>query len=121
MNIKVLFKTVFGGTDTHQAPVNETVQETISTKISEEKEMDSEKDSQDNQTALVYNLIILDESGSMSGVTGQTISGCNETLNGIRTTACEDKKQRQFVSIYCFDTTNSRYIFQNVPIEEARD
>ena len=121
MNIKVLFKTVFGGTDTHQAPVNETVQETISTKISEEKEMDSEKDSQDNQTALVYNLIILDESGSMSGVTGQTISGCNETLNGIRTTACEDKEQRQFVSIYCFDTTNSRYIFQNVHIEEARD
>ena len=70
MNIKVLFKTVFGGADTDQAPVNETVQETISTKTSEEKEMDSEKDSQDNQTALVYNLIILDESGSMSGVTG---------------------------------------------------
>ena len=52
MNIKVLFKTVFGGTDTHQAPVNETVQETISTKISEEKEIDSEKDSQPDRISL---------------------------------------------------------------------
>lgn len=65
----------------------------------------------------VYNLIILDESGSMSGVTGQTITGCNETLNGIRTTAIEEIEQNQFVSIYCFDTTNSRYLFKNRPIE----
>ena len=34
-----------------------------------------------------YNLIILDESGSMSGVRQATISGCNETLNSIRNTA----------------------------------
>ena len=69
----------------------------------------------------VYNLIILDESGSMSGVTGQTVTGCNETLNSIRTIAIENKEQSQFVSIYCFDTTNSRYLFQNVPIEEIRN
>lgn len=69
----------------------------------------------------VYNLIILDESGSMSRVTGQTISGCNETLNGIRSSAAEDKEQLQFVSIYCFDTTNSRYIIENTPIEKVKD
>lgn len=69
----------------------------------------------------VYNLIILDESGSMSGVTGQTISGCNETLNGIRSSAAEDKEQLQFVSIYCFDSTNSRYIIENTPIEKVKD
>lgn len=69
----------------------------------------------------VYNLIILDESGSMSGVTGQTVSGCNETLNSIRTIAIENKEQRQFVSIYCFDTTNSRYLFQNEPIEKVKN
>ena len=69
----------------------------------------------------IYNLIILDESGSMSGVTGQTISGCNETLNGIRSSAAEDKEQLQFVSIYCFDTTNSRYIIENTPIEKVKD
>ena len=68
-----------------------------------------------------YNLIILDESGSMSGVRGQTISGCNETLNSIRNTAKEQPGIKQYVSIFCFDTSNSRYIFQNVPIEKTRD
>ena len=68
-----------------------------------------------------YNLIILDESGSMSGVRGQTISGCNETLNSIRNTAKEQPGTKQYVSIFCFDTSNSRYIFQNVPVEKTRD
>ena len=72
-------------------------------------------------TASVYNLIILDESGSMSGVTRQTITGCNETLNCIRTTAQEDKSMRQFVSIYCFDTEKSRYLMKNMPIENIND
>lgn len=74
-----------------------------------------------NSISTVYNLIILDESGSMSGVIGQTITGCNEALNGIRVSATEDKEQRQFVSIYCFDTTNSRYLIENTPIEKVRD
>ena len=68
-----------------------------------------------------YNLIILDESGSMSGVRQATISGCNETLNSIRNTAKENKDIKQYVSIFCFDTSNSRYIFHDVPVEETRD
>ena len=32
----------------------------------------------------IYNLIILDESGSMDCVTRQTIAGCNETINTIK-------------------------------------
>lgn len=72
-------------------------------------------------TSAIYNLIILDESGSMSNVTSQTISGCNETLNGIRSTAAEEKELRQYVSIFCFDTSNSRYLFKNKPIEEVKD
>lgn len=71
--------------------------------------------------AATYNLVILDESGSMCCVHGQTISGCNETLNGIRFNAKEHGDIQQFVSIYCFDTTNSRYIFENVPIENVRN
>ena len=57
----------------------------------------------------------------MSGVRRQTISGCNETLNSIRNTAKDQPDIKQFVSIFCFDNTNSRYIFQNVPVEETRD
>jgi len=69
----------------------------------------------------VYNLIILDESGSMECVRSQTISGCNETLNNIRGIAKDQPDIKQFVSIFCFDTTNSRYLLQDVPIEETRD
>ena len=32
----------------------------------------------------VYNLIILDESGSMSSIWRRALDGINETLNGIR-------------------------------------
>jgi hypothetical protein len=70
---------------------------------------------------IVYNLIILDESGSMSSVIGQTVAGCNKTLNSIRMAAIEDEEQRQLVSIYCFDTSNSRYLFYNTPIEDVED
>ena len=73
----------------------------------------------------VFNLIILDESGSMSGVTQQTVSGCNETLNVIR--SLQDKHgdtQRNLVSIYLFQSDAnipSRYLVKNVPIAEVKD
>jgi len=80
-----------------------------------------EKKEKTPRTIATYNLIILDESGSMSTVRNETISGCNETLNSIRNTAKENKEIRQYVSIFCFDTTNSRYLFHDVPVEETRD
>lgn len=72
----------------------------------------------------IYNLIILDESGSMSCVTNQTISGCNETLNTIR--SAQQKyadTQEHFVSIYAFqsDGRPSRYIFKNMPVGEVKN
>ena len=68
-----------------------------------------------------YNLIILDESGSMSDVRGATISGCNETLASIRNIQKEQPSVRQFVSIFCFNTSRSRYVFHDTPIENVRD
>ena len=68
-----------------------------------------------------YNLIILDESGSMSTVRDATISGCNETLISIRNIQKEQPDIRQYVSIFCFDSSHSRYIFHDTPIDEVRD
>lgn len=87
----------------------------------EQKANTPEADAKENTLSATYKLIILDESGSMSGVRSQTISGCNETLNSIRNTAKDQPEIKQFVSIFCFDTSNSRYIFQDVPIEDTRD
>ncbi len=72
----------------------------------------------------IYNLIILDESGSMCDVTKQTISGCNETINTIRTAQREHAEtQAHFVSIYAFQGSGnkpSRYIIKNKPIDNVK-
>lgn len=73
-------------------------------------------------TVNVYHLIVLDESGSMSGITHQTISGCNETIQTIR--IMQDRNsttQRHYVSIYLFDSNNSRYIIKNKRVKNVRD
>lgn len=73
----------------------------------------------------VFNLIILDESGSMSPLTKQTVSGCNETLNVIR--SLEQKHgdtQRNLVSIYLFQSNDeipSRYVCKNQSIAKIKD
>lgn len=71
----------------------------------------------------VFNLIILDESGSMSCVTKQTIDGCNETINV--TKAVQRKHadtQNNVVSIFAFQEGGapSRYIVKNVPAEACQ-
>ena len=71
----------------------------------------------------IYNLIILDESGSMDCVKRQTISGCNETINTI--CSAQEKyaeTQEHYVSIYVFQENNqvpSRYLIKNQPIAKV--
>lgn len=71
----------------------------------------------------IYNLIILDESGSMTGVRTQTISGCNETINTIRAAQAKfAETQDHFVSIFAFQSDGqlpSRYIIKNMPVAEV--
>ncbi len=68
----------------------------------------------------IYNLIILDESGSMYNAWTQTISGCNETINTIR--AAQNQyadTQDHYVSIFAFQSEGdrpSRYLIKNMPI-----
>ena len=50
----------------------------------------------------VYNLIILDESGSMHGLEEASITGVNETLKTIRTAYEEFPDQEQFVTFATF-------------------
>lgn len=73
----------------------------------------------------VFNLVILDESGSMSSQTEATISGCNETLNVIREEARKNSdKIRSLVSIYAFQDGGeicSRYLVKNQNALEVRE
>jgi hypothetical protein len=72
----------------------------------------------------IYNLIILDESGSMDCVYHQTITGCNETINTIKN-AQESyaETQEHLISIYAFQSHGklpSRYIIKNIPALEVK-
>ena len=71
--------------------------------------------------AKIYNLIILDKSGSMHSIADLAIGGVNETIGTIKSDDKQNSENsEQFVSLYAFCGCNSGYIMQNVPAEEAR-
>ena len=72
----------------------------------------------------VYNLIILDESGSMSSIWRQALDGINETLNGIRKTQDEYPSQHQYVSIVTFEGNGVRGVKtlrDRIPVENIQN
>ena len=69
----------------------------------------------------IYNVIILDKSGSMSSIAKQAVDGVNETLGGIRSSQLKDPSQDNYVTLVAFCGCELRTIFDNVPIAEVRD
>ena len=58
----------------------------------------------------IYNLIIVDESGSMSGLDSATIAGVNETINTVREAQTKfGDKQQHFLTLVTFDSRKSDY------------
>ena len=51
----------------------------------------------------IYNVIILDESGSMSSIYRETLQSMNEVLGGIRKNQEEFQEQHQFVTFVTFE------------------
>ena len=80
------------------------------TSISPSNEEDaSKKTSTSGKKAKIFNLIIVDESGSMSGLRNVTLSGINETINTIREAQKEyGEVQEHFISLVTFDERNDR-------------
>ena len=81
----------------------------------------------DPKKAHIYNLIIVDESGSMGGLEAVTISGINETIATIRK-AQKDfaDKQQQFLTLVCFDSHHGelppiRTHIDAMPIDSVQD
>lgn len=70
----------------------------------------------------VFNLVILDESGSMCTCVRSTISGCNETIQAAQALQNNHRdSMRSLMSIYAFQTgaTPSRYLCRNIPVDQA--
>ena len=72
----------------------------------------------------IYNVIILDESGSMSSIYRETLTGMNEVLNGIRKSQEEFPDQKNFVTIVTFEgngMTGVKSRRDRVPIGKVED
>ena len=72
----------------------------------------------------IYNVIILDESGSMSSIYKETLQSINEVLGGIRKTQEEIPEQRHNVTIVTFEGHGIKGIKtrrDRVPVENVED
>ena len=73
----------------------------------------------------IYNLIILDESGSMSSIREQALSGANETLQTIRAAQQENPDDHQMMTFVTFDSGARRPFVRTIidteKIENVKD
>ena len=79
------------------------------------------KETGNNQTKTqVFNVVILDKSGSMECIRKAAISGFNETLAGIK--KAQEKyadTQEHNISLITFCECETKYVFDKVPIAEC--
>lgn len=69
----------------------------------------------------VHNLIIVDESGSMSIIHKQAFTGMNETLQTIRQMQEKYPNQKQYVTLLTFDTGHTKWHYDNTPADKTQD
>lgn len=82
---------------------------------------DGSKASTGEKKVRVFNLIILDESGSMISIYQPALTGVNETLQTIRDASKEHPEQEHFVSLVAFDTGHYNKIYDAVAASDAQD
>ena len=75
-----------------------------------------------NSKTQVYNLIILDKSGSMSSIANAAIAGFNETVGGIRSAQERFKDtQEHFVSLMIFCSCEKTMVYDMVPVVDVKE
>ena len=69
----------------------------------------------------VFNLIIVDESGSMSIIRQQAFAGMNETLQTVRQMQKKFPDQEQRITLVTFDTGHTTWHYDNMPASQTED
>jgi uncharacterized protein YegL len=69
----------------------------------------------------IYNLIILDESGSMDIIKQETINGFNETVQTIRSVQKEIPEQHHFITLVAFNETGIKTVYNAKDAEEVHE
>lgn len=68
----------------------------------------------------VFNVIVLDKSGSMSSIARQAIDGVNETIGSIRSAQEMNPDQEHMVTLVAFCGCELKTIYDNVPVAEVK-
>ena len=69
----------------------------------------------------IFNLIILDESGSMESIKKAAVSSVNETVQTIRAAQRKFEEQEHLVSLVTFNDEAVKTIFDCVPVMEVKE
>ena len=77
-------------------------------------------DKKDDAIQNIFNLIILDESGSMETIEEQAVSGLNETFQTISNAQKEHLEQRHFISFVTFNSKAIRKVMDRKPIDSNK-
>lgn len=83
--------------------------------------METRNDKNEMKKTQVFNVIILDRSGSMECIRRAAVDGFNETLAGIR--KAQEKftdTQEHYVSLVTFCSCETQQVFDKIPVREAR-
>ncbi len=85
-----------------------------------ESQKGSETGKKDSTKQRVFNLIILDESGSMSDIAKQAVSGLNETFQTIRNAQKEHQEQQHFISFVTFNSARIKSVLNRQKVESDK-
>lgn len=69
----------------------------------------------------VFNLIILDASGSMYSIKKQAVDGVNETIQTIKSAQKKDADMKQFVSFVSFNSDATRVVYDRVLADKVTE
>lgn len=69
----------------------------------------------------IFNLLVLDESGSMSSIEKQAVDSVNETLQSVRAAQKKYEDQEYFVSFVTFNSSGIKTILDKVEANKAED
>ncbi len=79
------------------------------------------KKQNETKTKRVFNLIIVDESGSMSVIRKQAFSGMNETLQTVRQMQKQYPATEQYVTLVTFDSEHMKWHYDNTPASQTKN
>lgn len=69
----------------------------------------------------IYNLIILDASGSMHSIKTQTIDGFNETIQTIKDAQRKHEDQEHLVSLVVFNSSKIDTVYERIPASDVTE